>query len=213
MRRLGMPRSGTSLVHQIISNHHKVHGAGELTKLNKFVTPFLKDYKNNNSPISKNDLISIRRNYLNELSNLNVDESIIVDKMPLNFRYIGFILTAFPDAKIIHMNRDPMAVCWSIYKYYFPGNTYSYDQKDIASYYLLYENLMSFWKKLFPDKIYDLCYEDLTLNQKVETQELLKYCDLEWDENCLNFHKNTTAVKTTSAIQVKQKMYKGSSEA
>ena len=72
---------------------------------------------------------------------------------------------------------------------------------------------MSFWKKLFPDKIYDLCYEDLTLNQKVETQELLKYCDLEWDENCLNFHKNTTAVKTTSAIQVKQKMYKGSSEA
>ena len=210
---LGMPRSGTSLVHQIISNHHKVHGAGELTKLNKFVTPFLKDYKNNNSPISKNDLISIRRNYLNELSNLNVDESIIVDKMPLNFRYIGFILTAFPDAKIIHMNRDPMAVCWSIYKYYFPGNTYSYDQKDIAAYYLLYENLMSFWKKLFPDKIYDLCYEDLTLNQKVETQELLKYCDLEWDENCLNFHKNTTAVKTTSAIQVKQKMYKGSSEA
>jgi Tfp pilus assembly protein PilF len=210
---LGMPRSGTSLVHQIISNHHKVHGAGELTKLNKFVTPFLEDYKNNNSPISKNDLISIRRNYLNELSNLNVDESIIVDKMPLNFRYIGFILTAFPDAKIIHMNRDPMAVCWSIYKYYFPGNTYSYDQEDIAAYYLLYENLMNFWKKLFPDKIYDLCYEDLTLNQKVETQELLKYCDLEWDENCLNFHKNSTAVKTTSAIQVKQKMYKGSSDA
>lgn len=208
---LGMPRSGTSLVHQIISNHHRVYGAGELTKLNKFVTPYLKDSKNNE--ITKQDLLSIRENYTKELLGLNVTESIIVDKMPLNFRYIGFILAAFPDSKIIHMNRDSMAVCWSIYKYFFPGNTYSYNQKDIAAYYCLYEDLMDFWKKKFPNKIYDLSYEELTINQKFETQELLKYCDLEWDENCLNFYKNTTAVKTTSAIQVKKKMYQGSSDA
>ena len=208
---LGMPRSGTSLVHQIISNHHRVYGAGELTKLNKFVTPYLKDSKNNE--ITKQDLLSIRENYTKELLGLNVTESIIVDKMPLNFRYIGFILTAFPDSKIIHMNRDSMAVCWSIYKYFFPGNTYSYNQKDIAAYYCLYEDLMDFWKKKFPNKIYDLSYEELTINQKFETQELLKYCDLGWDENCLNFYKNTTAVKTTSAIQVKKKMYQGSSDA
>ena len=208
---LGMPRSGTSLVHQIISNHHRVYGAGELTKLNKFVTPYLKDSKNNE--ITKQDLLSIRENYTKELLGLNVTESIIVDKMPLNFRYIGFILAAFPDSKIIHMNRDSMAVCWSIYKYFFPGNTYSYNQKDIAAYYCLYEDLMDFWKKKFPNTIYDLSYEELTINQKFETQELLKYCDLEWDENCLNFYKNTTAVKTTSAIQVKKKMYQGSSDA
>ena len=208
---LGMPRSGTSLVHQIISNHHRVYGAGELTKLNKFVTPYLKDSKN--KQITKKDLIFIRENYTKELLGLNVTESIIVDKMPLNFRYIGFILTAFPDSKIIHMNRDSMAVCWSIYKYFFPGNTYSYNQKDIAAYYCLYEDLMDFWKKKFPNTIYDLSYEELTINQKFETQELLKYCDLEWDENCLNFYKNTTAVKTTSAIQVKKKMYQGSSDA
>jgi hypothetical protein len=146
------------------------------------------------------------------LLSLNAPESIIVDKMPLNFRYIGFILTAFPDSKIIHMNRDSMAVCWSIYKYFFPGNTYSYDQKDIAAYFLLYKDLMNFWKKKFPNQIYDLYYEKLTINQKIETQKLLKHCDLEWDENCLNFHKNTTAVKTTSAIQVKNKMYQGSSD-
>ena len=72
---------------------------------------------------------------------------------------------------------------------------------------------MDFWKKKFPNKIYDLYYEELTINQKFETMELLKYCNLEWDENCLNFHKNTTAVKTTSAIQVKNKMYQGSSDA
>jgi len=207
---LGMPRSGTSLVHQIVSNHQRVYGAGELTKLNKFVTPYLKDSKN--KEITEKDLISIRENYTNELLSLNAPESIIVDKMPLNFRYIGFILTAFPDSKIIHMNRDSMAVCWSIYKYFFPGNTYSYDQKDIAAYFLLYKDLMNFWKKKFPNQIYDLYYEKLTINQKIETQKLLKHCDLEWDENCLNFHKNTTAVKTTSAIQVKNKMYQGSSD-
>ena len=208
---LGMPRSGTSLVHQIVSNHRQVYGAGELTKLNKFVTPYLKDSEN--KEITESNLMSIRENYTNELLSLNVTESIIVDKMPLNFRYIGFILTAFPESKIIHMNRDSMAVCWSIYKYFFPGNTYSYNQKDIAAYYCLYEDLMGFWKKKFPNKIYDLYYEELTINQKFETKELLKYCDLEWDENCLNFHNNTTAVKTTSAIQVKNKMYQGSSDA
>jgi hypothetical protein len=71
---------------------------------------------------------------------------------------------------------------------------------------------MGFWSKLFPNKIYDVCYEDLTTNQEVETRKLLKYCELEWDENCLNFHTNKTAVKTTSAIQVRQKIYQGSSE-
>ena len=157
-------------------------------------------------------MLSIRENYLDVLSGLNVPEKIIIDKMPLNFRYIGFILTAFPEAKILHMNRDPMATCWSIYKYYFNGNSYSYNQEDLAGYYGLYKDLMSFWSKLFPNKIYDVCYEDLTIAQEVETRKLLEYCELEWDENCLNFYKNKTAMKTTSALQVRQKIYQGSSE-
>ena len=132
--------------------------------------------------------------------------------MPLNFRHVGFILTAFPEAKIIHMNRDPMATCWSIYKYYFNGNYYSYNQTDLAQYFLLYKDLMNFWHTLFPNKIYDLCYEDLTTNQEIETRKLLDYCELEWDDNCLNFYKNKGAMKTTSAFQVRQKMYQGSSE-
>jgi len=210
---LGMPRSGTSLVHQIIDSHNEVHGAGELNKLNKFVTTVLKEFDNvDKKSISESDLISIREQYLDVLSNLNVSQSIIIDKMPLNFRYVGFILMAFPEAKILHMNRDPMATCWSIYKYYFNGNSYSYNQDDLAKYYKMYKDLMSFWNKLFPDKIYDVCYEDLTTNQEMETRKLLKYCELEWDENCLNFHTNKGAVKTTSAIQVRQKIYQGSSE-
>ena len=157
---LGMPRSGTSLVHQIIDSHHEVHGAGELNKLNKCVAPFLKEFDDvDKKSISESNLISIREQYLDVLSSLNVSQNIIIDKMPLNFRYVGFILTAFPEAKILHMNRDPMATCWSIYKYYFNGNSYSYNQDDLSQYYELYKDLMSFWSKLFPNKIYDVCYE------------------------------------------------------
>ena len=135
--------------------------------------------------------------------------------MPLNFQFIGFILSAFPEAKIIHLKRDARATCWSIYKHYFSskGMGFSYNQNDLASFYHLYTDLMAFWHQKFPDKIYDLCYEDLTTNQEEETRNLLKYCELEWDENCLNFHLTKRAVKTTSAFQVRQKMYQGSSEA
>ena len=210
---LGMPRSGTSLVHQILDSHNQVHGAGELNYLNKFVTPSLKNFNENRKNVLTDDSISnIRLNYTESIKSLNIQENVIVDKMPLNFRYIGFILSAFPDAKILHMRRDSMATCWSIYKYYFNGNYYSFDQKDLAKYYLLYKDLMEFWNNKFPDKIYDVSYEDLTSNQEVETQKILNYCELEWDENCLNFHKNQTAVKTTSALQVRKKIYQGSSE-
>jgi len=206
-----MPRSGTSLVHQILGSHEQVYGAGELNQLNQFVVPILKEYDSKKG-ISKEDLQAIRQQYFNYLSSYNSDENIFVDKMPLNFRHVGFILTAFPEAKIIHMNRDPMATCWSIYKYYFNGNSYSYNQNDLAQYFILYKDLMAFWKELFPNKIYDVCYEDLTVNQEEETRNLLKYCELDWDDNCLKFYKNETAVRTTSALQVKQKIYQGSSE-
>jgi len=210
---VGMPRSGTSLVHQILDSHYGVHGAGELNNLNKSVFPFIRENNNKNeSGFSSKDFLSIHDKYLDSLISLNVHERIIVDKMPLNFRYVGFILTAFPDAKILHMKRDPIATCWSIYKSFFNGNAYSFNQEDLAQYYQLYIDIMGFWDKLFPNKIHNVCYEDLTTNQEMETRNLLKYCDLEWDENCLNFHKNKTAVKTTSSMQVRQKMYQGSSE-
>ena len=208
---VGMPRSGTSLVHQIIGSHDKVYGAGELNQLNQFVVPFLKNY----DPIKgfiKKDLLKVRNQYLQYIESLNVNEKIVIDKMPLNFRHIGFMISAFPEAKIIHMNRDPMATCWSIYKYYFNGNGYSYDQNDLANYYHLYKKLLAFWRQLFPNKIFDLYYEDLTNDQEKQTQNLLKYCELDWDENCLKFYQNETAVRTTSALQVKQKIYKGSSD-
>jgi hypothetical protein len=212
---LGMPRSGTTLVEQIIASHHKVYGAGELNNLKNIVTPILVNHLNSkNKTINKQEIKSVRQQYLDSLIKLNAKEKIVTDKMPINFRFIGFILSALPEAKIIHVKRDARATCWSNYKHYFSsGNGFTFDQEDLARFYGLYSELMDFWHKLFPNKIYDLNYEKLTVNQKKETEKLLKYCELDWDENCLEFHKNDRGIKTASASQVRQKMYQGSSEA
>ena len=212
---VGMPRSGTSLVEQIISSHHSVHGAGELNNFKNVVTPSLKNYIGNiTNTIIEDDLLSIRKNYIKSLMDLNVSEKIITDKMPVNFRMIGLILTAIPEAKIIHLTRNPKATCWSNYKHYFANeNGFTFDQEDLARFFILYQELMGFWHKSFPNKIHDISYERLTTHQEDETQKLLKYCELDWDNNCLNFHKNTRAVHTASASQVRQKMYQGSSDA
>ena len=211
---VGMPRSGTSLVEQIIASHHNVHGAGELTNFKKILSPILENHLNQNKEaFLTKDILSIRKQYLDSLSRLNVPETVITDKMPTNFRLIGFILSAFPEAKIIHLKRDARATCWSIYKHYFSsGNGFTFNQEDLVEFYGLYSELMAFWHDLFPDKIYDINYEELTKNQKDETKKLLEYCDLEWDENCLNFHTNKRAVKTASTSQVRKKIYQGSSE-
>ena len=211
-----MPRSGTSLVEQIISSHNEVFGAGELEVLAEFSVEELKKYFSlKDVKFPDESFLSIRKNYLNSIDKLDTSKKIITDKMPLNFRFIGFILGAFPEAKIVHLNRDARATCWSIYKYFFKsdGHGFAHNFEDLFSYYSLYLNLMDFWREIYPNKIYDISYESLTTNQEVETRKLLKYCNLEWDENCLSFHKNKRAVKTTSALQVRQKMYQGSSEA
>ena len=213
---VGMPRSGTTLVEQIIASHNEVYGADELSTLSNLTSVLLQDpssYEKNGIPLK--NLLSIRKNYNNFLNELNVPEKIMTDKWPLNFQYIGFILAAFPEAKIVHLKRDAMATCWSNYKHNYSnsGNGWAYDMNDLGGFYKMYTELMSFWHDLFPNKIYDISYEELTTNQKLETKKLLDYCDLVWDENCLNFHTSKRAVKTASALQVRQKMYQGSSKA
>ena len=188
---LGMPRSGTSLVEQIISSHDSVYGAGELSTLMELLYPILKDRLSSGKDqniSSESNLTLIRKKYLDSLAHLDTSANIITDKTPANFQNIGFIFSIFPDAKIIHLNRDPRAICWSIYKSNWSetGYGFSYNVDDLVKFYSLYSNLMNFWHKKFPGKIYDICYEDLTTNQEQETRKLLEYCGLAWDENCLN---------------------------
>jgi tetratricopeptide (TPR) repeat protein len=212
---VGMPRSGTTLVEQIISNHHKVYGGGELNTLTKLINPIIKNFiEGDITHLSKQALTFIRQEYLAMLSQFNTTERIITDKLPLNFQYIGFILLAFPEAKIVHLKRDARATCWSNFTYSFidEANGYSNNFDDLVHFYDLYRDLMDFWHEQYPNQIYDLCYEDLTNNQEEETKKLLDYCELDWDENCLKFHENKRAVKTASLLQVREKMYQGSSE-
>ena len=208
---LGMPRSGTTLVEQIIASHSEVFGAGELDYVKKF------GKKLSEEPISINiEAISeFRQKYLLKLTNLSYGKHFVIDKMPQNFRFIPLICTAFPEAKIIHVQRNAAATCWSNYKQYFSaaGLGYSYDLKDVVSYYGLYSDLMKSWKLEYGDKIYNLNYEKLTTDQEGETRKLIDLLGLDWDEACLSPHKNKRSVKTASQRQVRQKIYQGSSEA
>jgi tetratricopeptide (TPR) repeat protein len=217
---VGMPRSGTSLVEQIIASHSQVYGAGELARLRQIVRPIIRAAvemggPDNNSILKNNIENKIRSDYLSYLKNLNRSEIFITDKMPLNFVFLGFILSAIPSAKIIHLKRNPMAVCWSIFKHNFTGggNGYAYDMDELSEYYLLYHDLMEFWEARFPDMIYHLDYDELTENQESETRKLLDYCGLDWEQQCLDFHTTKRDVKTASHVQVRKKMYQGSSSA
>ena len=207
---IGMPRSGTTLVEQIISSHSKVTGAGELN----FAAQFGAAIATGITEANNESLLKFRHNYLNKLQNISNGNLIVTDKMPQNFRYIGLLAAAFPEAKIVHVKRSPAAVCWANYKQYFVSKNigYCYAIDDVISYHKLYENLMEFWTSTISKRIYNLDYEQLTVNQETETRQLIEYLGLDWDENCLSPQNNTRSVKTASNLQVRQKVYQGSSE-
>ena len=207
---VGLPRSGTTLVEQIISSHSQVTGAGELS----FVFKFGQSMATGFSKSSSEDLAKFRHEYLTELMKVSKDNKIVTDKMPHNFLYIGLIASAFPEAKIVHVKRDPAAVCWANYKQYFTSKDlgYCYALDDIISYHGLYENLMNFWESSLGKKIYNLDYELLTVNQENETRNLIEFLGLDWDEKCLSPQNNTRGVSTASNIQVRKKVYQGSSQ-
>ena len=134
--------------------------------------------------------------------------------MPQNFCFIPLICAALPEAKIIHIERDPRATCWSNFKSYFDSESlrYSYSLNAVVTYYKLYKDLMAIWQSQYGDSIYNLRYESLTTEQDYQTRKLIKHLELSWEEACLSPHKNSRIVKTTSQQQVRQKVYKGSSE-
>ena len=206
---VGMPRSGTTLVEQIISCHSNIYGAGELT----LVDDILIKLNWNNKKIDSNFIESFRSLYLGELSNIETNKMLIADKMPLNFRWLGIIQSAIPEAKIIHVERNSKASMWSIYKKYFisDGNSYAYDLNDIQEYYKMYIELMSYWNFNFSNHIYSLNYEKLTENQEQVSKELIKFLNLDWEQECLEFENNKRILYTGSASQVRKKMYQDSS--
>ncbi len=200
---LGMPRSGTTLVEQILSNHPKVAHGGELAFLSEAYSQFcgLSDY-------AAKACESTRRHYFKRTRTIHNNHPYFTDKNPLNFLYIGLIKRALPEAKIIHVVRNPRDVCWSNFRTTFKtGNLpYSNDIDDIVSYYNLYADLMEYWYLRYPDSIYTLQYESLVNDIECESRSLLSHLGLPWDPACLNFQENPNSVKTASQLQVRQNL-------
>ena len=208
---LGMPRSGTTLVEQVVSSHTQVTGAGELEYINQFGI----DLAIGRTPPNIENLRVFRERYLTELAKRAKGQAFITDKLPGNFKFIALICAAFPEAKIVNVNRNAEALCWSNFKHYFSskGLGYSYNLADTVKYYRLYKDLMDIWYQRYGDRIYNLDYDKLTEDQETETRRLIKHLDLSWQDTCLAPEKNKRAINTVSQQQVRQKVYKGSSQA
>ncbi len=213
---LGMPRSGTSLIEQILSNHPKVFGAGEqiiIVKLlekefgKKNLSLFFEDENFN-----KKTFADIGSEYISAIKNISDNSERFTDKLPENFFWIGLIKLILPNAKILHCLREPGDNCFSLFKNYFPNQSmdYSYNLNNVVEYYNLYFDLMLYWKNLLPNFILDVKYEDVVSNTKNEIHSMLNFCDLDWHDNCLNHYNNKRAVKTASDIQARNKIYNSS---
>jgi len=211
---VGMPRSGTTLVEQIVSNHPEVYGAGELSSFGRFEEAIAKQFEDS-EPYPEcmrlcNESIASKfsKRYLAELRNYSQDAKRITDKMPGNFSRIGLIKTLFPKARIIHCQRNALDTCTSNFLNYFAvGNEYSFDLGELGQYYLDYERLMAHWDSLFSSDILRVQYEELVMDQEAMSRQLIAYLGLEWDDRCLDFHKNKRAVHKLSSMQVRQPIY------
>jgi len=214
---IGMPRSGTTLVEQIIASHPLAFGADELEYFNlisQSLTKILKTDTNYPFCVEQLDQVaaqSIIQDYLDLLSSYSSKAERITDKMPLNFMHLGLIAILFPNAKIIHCRRNELDTCLSIYfqlfTFYHP---YSYNLDEIGAYYYQYKRLMNHWREVLPGKFYEVDYEELLNDQEKESQRLIEYIGLPWDKQCLSFHKTKRPVMTASNWQVRQPIYTSS---
>ncbi len=215
---VGMPRSGTSLVEQILATHPQVAGAGELDDFGEFARE-LPTSLNTPAPYPKcmdsvdtQTLGTIAGRYLRHLDRFRTtDEQRITDKMPQNFLHLGLIATCFPKARIIHCRRNPLDTCISCFSQDFSEtHAYRHNLATLGGYYRQYERLMAHWKAVLPMPILEVRYEELVSAQEETSRRMVEFLGLEWDERCLQFHTTQRKVKTASVWQVRQPIYTSS---
>ena len=212
---VGMPRSGTSLVEQILASHPAVHGAGELSVLEQIVNRVtLPDGRPVPYPAlveaaSPDDLAELGQRYLDQVSGLAGDAVRLVDKMPLNFLYAGLIALALPGARVVHCRRDALDCCLSNYTRLFQDqNVFTYDLAELGRFHRAYERLMAHWRRVLPpDRFLELDYEALVAEPEAEVRRLLAFCGVAWDPACLDFHRTRRRVTTASAVQVRRPIH------
>jgi tetratricopeptide (TPR) repeat protein len=212
---IGMPRSGTTLAEQILASHQAVFGAGELPFWNAAASTYAASRSaEGNSPGEASVLPRLARDYLDRLSEVSLEARRVVDKMPANFLHLGLIHAALPDARIIHMRRNPIDTCLSIYFQNFDAlHPYANDLEDLAHYYGQYRRLMQHWRSILPPgAILEVPYEGLVEDPEAWSRRMLEFIALPWDPNCLEFHRTPRAVSTFSRWQARQRIVKSSVE-
>jgi len=209
---VGMPRSGTSLVEQIIASHPQAYGAGEL---NFWTVVMRKHEAALRKEFPAGQLRSkLAADYLQVLSGHSADAARVVDKAPVNVDYLGLILGVFPNARIIHLQRNPIDTCLSCYFQQFPPSlNYTLELSDLEHYYREYRRLMAHWRSVLPaDALLDVPYAELTADQEAWSRRIIEFIGLPWDDRCLAFEKTARPVNTASVWQVRQKIYRTSVE-
>ena len=211
---IGMPRSGTTLIEQILSSHPDVYGAGEQGILPRFINAGRagRDFPTAAKNLAAAAWSALGNDYAQELGALAPNAARIVDKLPLNFQLVGLIHLAMPGARIIHVIRDPLDTCFSCYSILFDDDLdFSCDLADLGRYYNGYRRLMDHWRTVLPPgAMLEIRYENLVADPERETRRLIDYCGLAWNARCLKFHETDRAVQTASALQVRQPLYNSS---
>lgn len=213
---VGLPRTGTTLTDRILSSHSNVQSAGESQLLQMVLRDGTRAGNQAGitpeqiSAAARRDPRSIAEAYVEAVAHRLGDEPYFVEKLPENVLYLGFIAKAWPDAKIVHLRRNPMDACFAVYKQSFFRFAYSLD--DLARYYLAYDRLSRHWRKVLGQRLVEVNYEDLVTEPETETRRLLGELDLPFEEACLHFDKNVAPVATASSVQVREKVHTRSVE-
>lgn len=211
---VGMPRSGTSLLEQILASHPGVYGAGELPDIIQLAATLHTAIGSGDRypyclpQMNQQQLDQFARLYLDRLQSMAPDAVRVTDKMPGNFMHLGMIEMLFPDARVIHCQRDPVDTCLSCYFQDFSrSHPYSYDLANLATFYKGYESVMDNWRRVLKLPILEIRYEDLVADQESVSRRMVEFCGLDWDDNCLNFHKTIRFISTASYDQVRRPIY------
>jgi tetratricopeptide (TPR) repeat protein len=215
----GLPRTGTTMVERIIGNHSALHSAGELSALSEAIAaavarsegPRPRDWLDYGSFLGRVDPAYVARRYLELAQTRRGDRPRFSDKQPMNFLYCPLIFRAFPQARIIHLTRHPLATCYAIFKTRFVGTyPFAYDLRELGEFYVGYHQLMRHWHEILPGRILDIAYEDVVRAIEPTTRRMLDYLDLPFEPACLNFHLNPSPTSTASAVQVRRPLYDSS---
>lgn len=211
---VGMPRSGTSLVEQILASHPDVHGAGELSDIGRLTTKASEaaqePYPVAAAKLDRESVAALADDYLGVLRGLASDAARVTDKHPLNFFQLGFIRLLFPRARILHCTRDAMDVCTSCYTNSFYTMDFSYDLGRLGRFYRRYERLMAHWRAVLPAGFLDIDYAELVTDTEAVSRRMIAHLGLDWSDRCLEFHRTERDIHTVSVWQARQPIYRSS---